>query len=110
MLRILKSTQRVTSSANDKSNPKSKGRVDLSLSQDQQGNGVLTFEEYGNYGRLRWMTTMQVTREEVEGMLRAGQQWLDGQAETTLNQETEIRDVPVTSTEETTFELVNGNR
>lgn len=113
MLRVLKSSGRVTSSAADKPTTNSKGRVELSLSQGTDGEGQLTFSEHGNYGKQRWSTTVRVTRREVEDLVRSAQEWLAGTVQTTLPEyaeqtEPRERDVEVTPEEKRTFELVNG--
>ena len=113
MLRVLKSTGVVTSSANDRPTANSKGSVELSLRKSETGP-VLKFEERGNYGKVRWSTTVQLTRAEVETLVRSAQDWLNGKVETTLAEQTPVvtqeRDVPVTPEDKATFELVNGNR
>ena len=112
MLRVTKSSGRVTSSANDHPTANSKGSVELSLGTCSTGP-TLQFVEKGNYGKVRWSTTVQLTRQEVEQMVRAGQDYLDGKVERTVvaPQEQPVdRDVVVTPETEETFELVNGNR
>lgn len=114
MLRVQKSTGVVTSTANDHPTANSKGRVELCLSTNPEtATPVFNFSEYGNYGRLRWNTEVQLTRAEVEQMVRSAQEWLNGQVEETLRVQPAVvpqRDVEVTPEEKETFELVNGNR
>lgn len=115
MLRVPKSSNRVVSTANDHPTTNSKGRVELCLSTNPEtATPVLNFSEYGNYGRLRWNTEVQLTRAEVEQIVRSAQEWLSGQVEDTLRKPnlpvTPERDVEVTPEEKETFELVNGNR
>ena len=114
MLRVAKSSGRVTSSANDHPTANSKGSVELSLGNAETGSDILLqFLEKGNYGKVRWSTTVQLTRQEVEQMVRAGQDYLDGKVETTAvapQEQTVERDVEVTPENKETFELVNGNR
>ena len=115
MLRVLKSSGRVTSSANDKSTTNSRGRVELSLSGTPESDQLLQFTERGNYGKVRWSTTVRVTRQEVESLVRSAQDWLNGVTQRTLEDQPVAetatqRDVEVTPEDKTTFELVNGNR
>lgn len=54
-----------------------------------------------------------MTRQEVEQMVRAGQDYLDGKVETTVvapQEQLVEHEVAVTPEGEETFELVNGNR
>ena len=112
MLRVTKSSGRVQSSAHDNPTANSKGSVELSLSNAETGP-TFQFIEKGNYGKVRWSTTVQVTRQEVEQMVRAGQDYLDGKVETTVvapQEQLVEHEVAVTPEGEETFELVNGNR
>ena len=112
MLRVPKNTGRISSTANDKPTSNSKGRVELCLASNGE-DPVLYFEERGNYGKVRWSTTVQLTRQEVEEMVRSAQSWLDGTVGVTLQEVVapdQEREVKVTPENEETFELVNGNR
>ena len=114
MLRVPKSSNRVVSSANDRPTANSKGSVELVLRTNPETTSpVLQFVEKGNYGRVRWSTTVQLSRAEVETMVRSAQDWLDAKVETTLEDQplpVPERDEEVTEEQKDTFELVNGNR
>ena len=113
MLRVLKSSGRVHSSANGKSTANSKGLVELSL-QTHAGTKepVLNLTEKVNYGKVRWSTSVNITREEVEMLVSRAQSWLEGKVEETLTalpETVQQRDVEVTPEDKSTFEMVNSN-
>jgi len=114
MLRVFKSSGRVTSSANDKPTTNNRGRVEQGLTTNDVGEPVYRFTEYGNYGKVRWDVTARLTREELQLLVRQATDFLEGRTQSTLETyapeasvTTRERVVDVTPEDKQTFELVN---
>ena len=112
MMRVLKNTGNVTSSAVEKATKSDKGRVELcvydTLETDANGKKYeLDFTEYGNYGRVRWQTNVLLSEAEVKDMQSLLCQVLSGKLVETLEHPTET---PVVETTEQTTETVSTEK
>ena len=100
MLRVMKSSGRVSSSANDKPRG-TRGRVEIAGQNTSNGAYSVTFSEYGNYGKLRWSAEASVDRAEVQAMRDSLDKLLSGTESTTLSEFVQEQPAPVETAEAT---------
>ena len=100
MLRVMKSSGHVTSSANDKPRG-TRGRVELAGQNTGSGTYSVSFSEYGNYGKLRWSAEATVDRAEVQAMRDSLDKLLSGAETSTLGEFVQEQPTPVETAETT---------
>jgi hypothetical protein len=59
------------------------GRLEFYIENDGDGDFVLTSRDFGNYGRERYWATVELERQDVEDFIRALQDLLSGNTEST---------------------------
>jgi len=73
----------VSSTAGDSVKRGGKGRLEMFVASDGQGGFSVHFDDYGNYGRVRWAAQAPLTRDELLDMIADLQCLADGQIDTT---------------------------
>ena len=87
MLRALKMDGNVKSAANDRQHG-TRGRVEFSAAGSDDGF-VVSFQEYGNYGKLRWYAEASATRAQLQQVVDSLTSLLSGQTSETLDEYTQ---------------------